>query len=319
MLPFEGPAASRSRRWLAPLFIGLLAVAVFAADQASKAFVRANMFLGESTPRDGFFRFTYTTNTGSAFGLFHNQATALILASIVGIAVLLVLYRQQAKPSPPLRLSLGLQLGGAVGNLADRLILGRVTDFIDVGPWPVFNLADSAIVIGILIIAYHLMFGQDVRKPRLALPPPQPPTPETTAFVIDGPDLLPIPEVRHALDAIPVPAYAGVVAVASLASSMLDSFSGTAPEASHNGHVLTNEARPSEDRIDSRGGTMVDLEKWEPYILKAPQLTEERKERLRELGKRVDANREEIRRRHGNIDVAELIHQVRREADIEDE
>ena len=78
----------------------------------------------------------------------------LIIASLVGIGVLLLVYKKQPFSGFPLRLSLGMQLGGAAGNLFDRLRMGEVTDFIDIGPWPVFNIADSSIVIGIFILGY---------------------------------------------------------------------------------------------------------------------------------------------------------------------
>ena len=125
-------------------------LAALLADQLSKALVLLTMYPGQSIPESGIFRLTYVKNTGSAFGLFPNQTLFLIFASFVGIAILLVFYRIHRVSSPILRISLGLQLGGAIGNLMDRLRLGYVVDFIDVGAWPVFNLADSAIVVGLV-------------------------------------------------------------------------------------------------------------------------------------------------------------------------
>lgn len=131
-----------------------LAVFVFLVDQFSKYLVRQSLFLHESFPREGFLRITHTFNTGSIFGLFQGQNTPLILVSFIGVAVLILLYRTQRYPTGLLRLSLGLQLGGAFGNLVDRVRLGHVTDWVDVGPWPVFNVADASIVTGLFLLAW---------------------------------------------------------------------------------------------------------------------------------------------------------------------
>ena len=97
-------------------------------------------------------RFSHVGNTGSAFGLFpHNSATFAWAAAFISLAILIYNFTL-SEPQFWLRLALGLQLGGAVGNLADRLRLGHVTDFIDFGPW-IFNLADVAIIWGALILA----------------------------------------------------------------------------------------------------------------------------------------------------------------------
>ena len=144
---------SSRRHWL----LVLLVATVFALDQASKYAVAHTLDLGESIPDRGFFRITYTFNTGSAFGLFTGQNTLLILASFLGVGVLAWFYRSHPSPGLLLQYSLGLQLGGALGNLSDRLILGRVTDFIDVGRWPIFNVADSAIVVGIIMLMWLLL------------------------------------------------------------------------------------------------------------------------------------------------------------------
>jgi len=131
-----------------------LAALIFVLDQFSKFLVRDQLQLRESFPADGFFRFTHTFNTGSAFGIFRDQNTPLILVSFLGIAILIMIYRSQRMPTGLLRLSLGLQIGGAMGNLVDRLRLGHVTDFVDVGAWPIFNVADASIITGLVILAY---------------------------------------------------------------------------------------------------------------------------------------------------------------------
>ena len=140
-----------------------LAVLVFFLDQFSKYLVREFLFLYQSFPSEGFFRITHTFNTGSIFGIFQGQNTAFILVSFVGVAVLLLLYRSQRFPTGLLRLSLGLQLGGAFGNLLDRVRLGHVTDWVDIGPWPVFNVADACIVSGLVLLAWMFIMSERVR------------------------------------------------------------------------------------------------------------------------------------------------------------
>jgi signal peptidase II len=140
-------------------------VATLVADQLTKGLVGLNMSPGQSVPESGLFRLTYVTNTGSAFGLFPNQTLFLVLASFVGIGVLLVFYRTHPVNNTMLHVSLGLQLGGAIGNLVDRVRLSYVVDFIDVGAWPVFNLADSAIVVGLVGLLWTLASTRDGSAP----------------------------------------------------------------------------------------------------------------------------------------------------------
>ena len=137
-----------------------LAFLVFLIDQFSKFLVRDQLRFRESFPEDGFFRFTHTHNTGSAFGIFQDQNTALIFVSIIGIGILVLIYRSQIRTTGLLRLSLGLQIGGATGNLLDRLLLQHVTDFVDVGTWPVFNVADASIITGLVILGWIFLVGE---------------------------------------------------------------------------------------------------------------------------------------------------------------
>jgi signal peptidase II len=142
-------------------------IAAIMADQVTKGLVVFTMSHGQSVPDSGLFRVTYVTNTGSAFGLFPNQTIPLILASFVGIGVLLLFYRTHPLNNTMLQVSLGLQLGGAMGNLVDRVRLGYVVDFIDVGAWPVFNLADSAIVVGLIGLLWILASSRNRGTPGL--------------------------------------------------------------------------------------------------------------------------------------------------------
>ena len=144
-----------------PIFLDFdllqLAAIFFLLDQLTKFLVRAYLPFGYSYPATGFFRFTHAENTGSAFGLFQGHNTPLIVISFVGIFVLAMIYQSQPRPTNLLRLSLGLQIGGALGNLVDRFRLGAVTDFVDVGPWPIFNLADSSIICGLLLLGWIIL------------------------------------------------------------------------------------------------------------------------------------------------------------------
>ncbi len=156
----RGDASGRTACRRPPIYKDLillqLAALVFLIDQFTKFLVRELLVFRHSFPDEGFFRITHTYNTGSAFGLFQDQNFPLMLVSVAGITILVLIYRSQRQPTNLLRLALGLQLGGAAGNLLDRLRLGFVTDFLDVGAWPVFNLADASIVTGLVLLA--LMF-----------------------------------------------------------------------------------------------------------------------------------------------------------------
>lgn len=140
----------------------LIALLIVVADQLGKLWIRSNLAVGESVFELGFFRLTHVSNTGAAFGIFRGHTLPLTVVSCVGIALLLLyaflFYRQFPQLDRWLAWTgLGLILGGTIGNLIDRLRLGYVTDFIDFGFWPAFNVADSAIVIGVIIFAYSLL------------------------------------------------------------------------------------------------------------------------------------------------------------------
>ena len=143
----------------AALPIALVALAAFAADQLTKYIVRENLREYESWPPTGFFRFTHGTNSGTAFGLFSDQTLLLTIASVAAIGFIIYFHRTHGGRDWFAKLTIGLLLGGAFGNLFDRVAAGEVTDFIDVGPWPIFNLADSSIVVGISALVARLVLG----------------------------------------------------------------------------------------------------------------------------------------------------------------
>lgn len=157
---------------LCPLF--LPALGILLGDQLSKLWVRNALEPGESVPREGFIRLTYLTNAGGAFGLFINPRFLLVLTAAVSILIVLI-YLHYLPGGRAQKVGLGLVLGGALGNLIDRLRFGAVTDFIDVRlfgdfHWPAFNIADSAITVGVFILAYFLVLGAvkaEEKMPRL--------------------------------------------------------------------------------------------------------------------------------------------------------
>jgi len=140
--------------------LALLAVII---DQISKWWIQNHFYIGQSVPETGPFRLTYAQNTGAAFSIFNGRTDILAVISMVGVIVILVfnfiIYRHFPSLDTHLnKIALGLILGGTAGNLIDRVWLHYVRDFIDAGPWPVFNAADSFLVIGIIIFATSLLF-----------------------------------------------------------------------------------------------------------------------------------------------------------------
>lgn len=126
-----------------------LALVIFVADQAIKRVVENSMELGQSIPviRD-VLHLTYITNSGGAFGILSGSQPVLLVGSVIAIAVVLWMLLA-GPPSKLTALGCGLVLGGAAGNLLDRLVAGAVIDYLDIRVWPIFNLADTAIVIGV--------------------------------------------------------------------------------------------------------------------------------------------------------------------------
>lgn len=166
----EGAGQETTRTpWYRDRIMISVAVIVFIADQVTKYIVKTNLDLYESWPREGLLRITYGTNSGTAFGLFPDQTLVLIVTSFLAIGFIYYFYRSHAMPTPVLRLAIGLQLGGAFGNLVDRIRLGSVVDFIDVGWWPIFNIADSSIVTGIGLLALVIFIVP--REPKAAEEP----------------------------------------------------------------------------------------------------------------------------------------------------
>ncbi|HEX6989695.1 MAG TPA: signal peptidase II [Bacillota bacterium] len=137
-----------------------LAAIVLAVDRLSKWWVVRTFDLGDSLPLiPGIFHLTYVRNTGAAFSLFPGGTVLLAVFSALVVTGILIFARRIHALG--IGAELGLILGGGLGNLVDRVREGGVVDFLDFRVWPVFNLADTALVIGVLIVGYRLWRGQE--------------------------------------------------------------------------------------------------------------------------------------------------------------
>jgi signal peptidase II len=149
-------AASRAQ-WLA---LGALALAAAAADQVTKHVIASHLRLGEGVHVAGPFWIRHVQNSGIAFGLFSSATAGVIVVTGVAVAAMLVYFARSGARHPVLPVALGLVIGGSVSNLADRVRLGYVTDFLDFKYWPAFNLADSFIVVGVAILLGALVLTE---------------------------------------------------------------------------------------------------------------------------------------------------------------
>lgn len=138
------------------MFIAFIA-AVIIIDQSVKHYIQATMLPGMSlSVIPNIFSITYVQNAGAAFGILENQRPFFITATLLIVACGIYFYPKISRQPFSLRLGSALLLGGAVGNLIDRIRLGIVVDFFDFHFWPVFNIADIAIVCGVAIIIYYI-------------------------------------------------------------------------------------------------------------------------------------------------------------------
>ncbi len=144
------------------LFAGVIVVFVVLLDQITKWLVwnrfgpAGDRF--ESEYLGGLLHFHFVRNTGSAFGLFQGQSGLLTIATFLAIGLLAAFFVRSAREDPIVAIALGLLLGGAIGNLIDRIRLGYVIDFIKLPNWPTFNVADSAITVGVIMLFVAVLF-----------------------------------------------------------------------------------------------------------------------------------------------------------------
>ncbi len=167
---------------LRDLALPIIALIVLMVDQASKAWIIDNVPLNGSLdviPQlQDWFVLTHITNSGAAFGMFPQLSLVFTFVAL-GVSLVIVYYHRSLPPGQWLvRLSLGLQLGGAIGNLIDRLHYGAVIDMFYVRFWPVFNVADSAIVTGVCLLMFHLL-RSDQQERQKTIPVPADSTEKT--------------------------------------------------------------------------------------------------------------------------------------------
>ena len=144
------------------LLLFLIAAVVIVADQVTKVLIRANLAMFETfapiSALGNFFTLINTTNTGAAFGMFKAGGSLFTIIAIIVVGAILYYYPRLPAGQIGIRVALGLQLGGAIGNLIDRLLFGTVTDFIFFHWYgflnaPIFNLADLSITSGVIVLA----------------------------------------------------------------------------------------------------------------------------------------------------------------------
>lgn len=140
------------------MWLFVLPLAVVILDQYSKYIVVENMALGESIPIiEEVFHLTYILNPGAAFGMFAHNRLFFIAIAVIVIGIIIWARREILASPWEVKAGCGLFLGGAIGNLIDRARQGLVIDFFDFRIWPVFNIADIAICIGVGLIIWNLL------------------------------------------------------------------------------------------------------------------------------------------------------------------
>ena len=153
------------------VLVAVVAVVVFVLDRITKIVVESSLAPGSSVDVVGqWIRISHVTNSGAAFGLLPERTTLLSILSVVAVFAIVYYYRRLPADSRLIAATLGMQLGGAFGNLVDRVGQGYVVDFVDVGIpagprfWS-FNVADSSIVVGIIAVT-ALLWWQERQQPR---------------------------------------------------------------------------------------------------------------------------------------------------------
>jgi signal peptidase II len=162
--PVTSPVVKRAA------FLGAAAVVV-SLDQATKGVVRGTLERGESWPDpDWPLKIRHITNSGAAFGILQDQTIFLIVMAFVGLAAIYLYYRNPPFDHWVASVAIGMMLGGALGNLIDRVRLGHVTDFIDPMRYPAFNVADSSIFLGVATLVLGYIWAEQHARNRNPIP-----------------------------------------------------------------------------------------------------------------------------------------------------
>jgi signal peptidase II len=175
------------------MLFGVAGVLV-ALDQWTKWWVRENIeFGGQWLPESllwlsPYARLVHWYNSGAAFGIFQNGNLVFTILAFIVVGAIVYYYPQVELNDWTLKLAMGMQLGGAVGNLIDRLIMQKVTDFISIGAFPVFNIADASISVGVAVLLVGVWLNEREEKLKAAQEPPgtEPPLESITESVKEG-------------------------------------------------------------------------------------------------------------------------------------
>lgn len=154
--PAGRPRFSIQASWKDGIFLAL-AGGWIALDQLTKWLIRLYVDRGESIPESGLIRIVHYLNSGAAFGMFQGAGPLLALTSVIGMVAIGVFLFNPGFAHPLMRIGLALMLGGAVGNLIDRVRTGEVVDFIKVPNFPAFNVADSGITVGVMLLLWTML------------------------------------------------------------------------------------------------------------------------------------------------------------------
>ena len=157
----ERSLAAGPAQWLALIAV---AAAAIVADQLTKQVVGRTLAVGERVDLLGPVSIHHVENSGIAFGFFASRTGIVIAITAVAVGWMLWFFGRSGRRHPVLPVGLGLVLGGSVANLVDRVRLGRVTDFLDLEAWPAFNLADTFIVVGVVLLFGALVLGDSSRR-----------------------------------------------------------------------------------------------------------------------------------------------------------
>jgi len=145
----------------------IITLSILFLDQSTKLIALNKLSLHQSVPLiEGALHLTLVHNRGAAFGIFKNQLPLFIFVSASAVIMAILTLRSHSRKLGVYTVSLSLILAGAAGNLIDRLRLGYVVDFLDLRVWPVFNVADSAITIGAVLLGWKILFADKSGSPR---------------------------------------------------------------------------------------------------------------------------------------------------------